>query len=40
MGKILFTGCVSASVLDDVGMSFAADVKVRAELGRGGSLPR
>ena len=34
------SGCNRALVWDDVGMPFAADVKVRAELGRGGSLPR
>jgi hypothetical protein len=38
MGKSLFMGCVSTSVLDDVGMFFATDVEVGAELGRGGSL--
>jgi hypothetical protein len=33
MGKSLLTGCVSAPVLGDVGMSFAVDVKVGAKLG-------
>jgi hypothetical protein len=40
MGKSLFTGCVSAPNLDDVGMPFVADVKVRAELRQGNSLPK
>jgi hypothetical protein len=39
MGKSLFMRCVSASMLDDAGMSFAVDVKVGAELGPGRSLP-
>jgi hypothetical protein len=39
MGKSLFTGCISAPNLDDVGMPFVADVKVKAELRRGESLP-
>jgi hypothetical protein len=33
MGKSLLTGCVSAPMLGDVGMSFAANVEVGAELG-------
>jgi hypothetical protein len=39
MGKSLFTRCISASVLGDIRKSFAADVEVKAELGRVESLP-
>jgi hypothetical protein len=38
-GKKLFTGCGSASVSDDIGVSFAADIETGAELGRGRGLP-
>jgi hypothetical protein len=39
MGKSLFTRCVNAFVLGDIRKSFAANVEVEAELGRGESLP-
>jgi hypothetical protein len=38
-GEKLLTGCVIASISDDVGVSFDADIEIGAELGRGGSLP-
>jgi hypothetical protein len=38
-GEKLLMGCVNASVSDDVEVSFATDIEVGAELGRGGSLP-
>lgn len=37
MGKPI-KGCVSASLFDDVRVSFAADIEIGAKLGRGGSL--
>jgi hypothetical protein len=39
MDKGLFMGCVSAPMLDDVGMFFVADIEARVELRRCGSLP-
>ena len=37
-GEKSLTGCGSASVSNDVGVPFAADIGIRAELWRGGSL--
>jgi hypothetical protein len=38
-GEKSLMGCVGASISDDVGVSFATDIEVGVELGRGGSLP-
>lgn len=38
-GEKPLTGCVSASIFDDVGVSFAADIEIGVELGRGRNLP-